>query len=158
MHEREMGEDWYRDDRFIIVKRKKAPKPTPPAGLLPLTHSIYLCILSLKFILLPVMQITNHVTKHILLSSVPSPKVISQLWTLEVIFKVTRRPSSAPNLVLCVASRATEMHGRRQVCRTSECWRPRTMSRTTDTNLDFVLVNRARCTFDSGYTQGSRLG
>ena len=48
MHEREMGEDWYRDDRFIIVKRKKAPKPTPPAGLLPLTHSIYLCFLFCK--------------------------------------------------------------------------------------------------------------
>ena len=28
MHEKETNEDWYRDDRYIIVKRKRQPNPT----------------------------------------------------------------------------------------------------------------------------------
>ena len=37
MHEKETDEDWYRDDRYIIVKRKKQPNPAAPSKEVPTT-------------------------------------------------------------------------------------------------------------------------
>ena len=58
--------------------------------------------------------------------------------TLEGLFELTLRPSRALNLTLCVAYGTSELQGR-QVCRAGRKF-PRTPSKTTDTNLDGLLV------------------
>ena len=141
MHEREMGEDWYRDDRFIIVKRKKAPKPTQPAGLLPLTHSIYLCILSCK-IHCVAWDYSCHWAYFVLLPSFTKLLVLSLCRGLFGFLKWHGALQLPSTLSCALLPWATEMDVLRQMCRTGECGHPRTPSRTTDTNHDCVLVTK----------------
>ena len=63
--------------------------------------------------------------------------------TLEGLFELTWRPSrKGPHLASCVASGTTEIQGHRQVCHPRRKG-PRTLSKTTDANLNCLFVENA---------------
>ena len=76
-----------------------------------------------------------------LLPATPS----SPSWTLEGLFKLTRRPSRAldsPSALLPTYKDTDEIQGHRQVCRARRGG-PITPSTTTDANLDCAFVENA---------------
>ena len=77
-----------------------------------------------------------------LFSSIPPSSSLISVSDPRRAFWADTAPFSGPRLASCVASGTTEIQGHRQVCRARRGG-PRTLSLTTDANLDCAFVENA---------------